>query len=102
VFDAEGQLVTGSYTDYQLPRAADVPPVFTFESRPQPTSNNPLGAKGCGEAGCAGSLPAVMNAVVDALSCYGVRHIDMPATPQAVWRVIQQAEHNKAAESDAS
>ena len=67
LFDEEGQLMTGSYMDYQLPRAADAPPIFTFESRPQPTPTNPLGAKGCGEAGCAGSLPSVMNAVVDAL-----------------------------------
>jgi carbon-monoxide dehydrogenase large subunit len=56
-----------------------------------PAKTNPLGAKGCGEAGCAGSLPAVMNAVVDALSEYGIRHIDMPATPHRVWQAIQQA-----------
>ncbi|WGF88582.1 xanthine dehydrogenase family protein molybdopterin-binding subunit [Marinivivus vitaminiproducens] len=88
VYDADGQLTTGSYMDYQLPRADDLPAVFTFESRPQPTATNPLGAKGCGEAGCAGSLPAVMNAVVDALSDLGVRHIDMPATPRAIWETI--------------
>jgi carbon-monoxide dehydrogenase large subunit len=91
VYDDAGQLVTGSFVDYQLPRAADVPPVFTFESRPRPTANNPLGAKGCGEAGCAGSLPAVMNAVVDALSGHGIRHVDMPATPLAIWTLLQQA-----------
>lgn len=88
VYDPEGQLTTGSFVDYQMPRAADAPPVFTFESRPQPTATNPLGAKGCGEAGCAGSLPAVMNALVDALSGLGIRHIDMPATPLAVWQAI--------------
>jgi len=88
VYDGEGQLTTGSFVDYQMPRAADAPPVFTFESRPQPTATNPLGAKGCGEAGCAGSLPAVMNAVVDALSGLGIRHIDMPATPLAIWQRI--------------
>ncbi|WP_026871185.1 xanthine dehydrogenase family protein molybdopterin-binding subunit [Inquilinus limosus] len=88
VYDAEGQLTTGSFVDYQMPRAADAPPVFTFESRPQPAATNPLGAKGCGEAGCAGSLPAVMNAVVDALSGLGIRHIDMPATPLAIWQQI--------------
>ncbi len=98
LFDEEGQLITGSYVDYQLPRAEDAPPVFTFESRPQPTPSNPLGAKGCGEAGCAGSLPSVMNAVVDALSDYGVRHVDMPATPQAVWKIIGQAGRQEAAE----
>lgn len=88
VYDLEGQLTTGSFVDYQMPRAADAPPIFTFESRPQPTATNPLGAKGCGEAGCAGSLPAVMNALVDALSGLGIRHIDMPATPLAVWQAI--------------
>jgi carbon-monoxide dehydrogenase large subunit len=88
VYDPEGQLTTGSFIDYQMPRAADAPPVFTFESRPQPTATNPLGAKGCGEAGCAGSLPAVMNALVDALSGLGIRHVDMPATPLAVWELI--------------
>jgi carbon-monoxide dehydrogenase large subunit len=98
VFDDDGQLVTGSYTDYQLPRAADAPPVFAFESRPQPTPGNPLGAKGCGEAGCAGALPSVMNALADALAPLGVRHIDMPATPQAVWQAIRQAERKEAAE----
>ena len=61
------------------------------ESRPVPARTNPLGVKGCGEAGCAGSLPAVMNAVVDALSPYGIRHIDMPATPEKVWRAIAGA-----------
>ncbi|MCP8938007.1 xanthine dehydrogenase family protein molybdopterin-binding subunit [Alsobacter sp. SYSU M60028] len=98
LFDEDGQLVTGSYMDYRLPRAADAPPVFTFESRPRPTPHNPLGAKGCGEAGCAGSLPSVMNAVVDALSGYGVRHVDMPATPLAVWTLIQEASRKEAAE----
>ena len=76
--------------DYALPRAADVP-VFGFESHPVPATTNPLGAKGCGEAGCAGALPAVMNAVVDALSEFGIRHIDMPATPECVWRAIAEA-----------
>ncbi|HEY5797711.1 MAG TPA: xanthine dehydrogenase family protein molybdopterin-binding subunit [Bosea sp. (in: a-proteobacteria)] len=88
VYDDSGQLLTGSYMDYALPRAADVP-FFSFESQGVPTLNNRVGAKGCGEAGCAGSLPSVMNAVVDALAPHGVRHIDMPATPQAVWRVIR-------------
>jgi carbon-monoxide dehydrogenase large subunit len=58
---------------------------------PAPATTNPLGIKGCGEAGCAGGLPAVMNAVVDALSEYGITHIDMPATPEKVWAAIQQA-----------
>jgi aerobic carbon-monoxide dehydrogenase large subunit len=87
VFDSEGQLVTGSYMDYAMPRA-DNAPMFEFGSHPVPATTNPLGVKGCGEAGCAGALPAVMNAVVDALKPYGVRHMDMPATPELVWRAI--------------
>jgi carbon-monoxide dehydrogenase large subunit len=90
VFDEEGQLLTGSFTDYALPRASDAV-MFQIDSHPVPAKTNPLGAKGCGEAGCAGSLPAVMNAVVDALSEYGIRHINMPATPQRIWQAIQQA-----------
>jgi aerobic carbon-monoxide dehydrogenase large subunit len=90
VYDADGQLLTGSYMDYALPRAPDVPN-FTFVSHPVPAKTNLLGAKGCGEAGCAGSLPAVMNAVVDALSAYGLRHIDMPATPHRIWQAIEAA-----------
>jgi carbon-monoxide dehydrogenase large subunit len=90
VYDENGQLVSGSFTDYALPRADDVCG-FATESRPVPARTNPLGAKGCGEAGCAGSLPAVMNAVVDALSGFGIRHIDMPATPEKVWRAINAA-----------
>ncbi|WP_291297384.1 xanthine dehydrogenase family protein molybdopterin-binding subunit [Elioraea sp.] len=90
VYDENGQLISGSFTDYALPRADDVCG-FATESRPVPARTNPLGAKGCGEAGCAGSLPAVMNAVVDALSGFGIRHIDMPATPERVWRAINVA-----------
>jgi carbon-monoxide dehydrogenase large subunit len=86
-YSEEGQLLSGSYQDYCLPRAGDLPS-FGFESHPSPCKTNPVGAKGCGEAGCAGSLPAVMNAVVDALSDYGITHIDMPATPERVWRAI--------------
>ncbi len=86
----DGQLVTGSFMDYQLPRAADAPP-FRYDSHPVPAPTNPLGAKGCGEAGCAGSLPSVMNALADALREIGVPHIDMPATPQRVWQAIEAA-----------
>ena len=92
VYDDEGQLVAGSFMDYAMPRADNAPPVFTFESRPVPTKNNPLGAKGCGEAGCAGSLPSVMNAIADALSGFGVTHVDMPATPLKIWQIIQDAQ----------
>ena len=90
VYDDDGQLLTGSYMDYALPRA-DVAPPFRFVSHPVPAKSNVLGVKGCGEAGCAGSLPSVMNALIDALSPYGIRHIDMPATPERVWQVIQAA-----------
>ena len=90
VYDEDGQMLTGSFMDYALPRASDLP-VLGFESHPVPARTNPLGVKGCGEAGCAGSLPAVMNAVVDALSEFGITHIDMPATPHRVWQAIQAA-----------
>ncbi|TCH97069.1 xanthine dehydrogenase family protein molybdopterin-binding subunit [Roseococcus sp. SYP-B2431] len=86
-FSEDGQLLSGSFQDYGLPRAEDVPS-FGFASHPVPCKTNPLGAKGCGEAGCAGSLPAVMNAIVDALRPMGVTHMDMPATPEKIWRAI--------------
>src|SRR5205823_2516020 len=79
VYDDDGQLLTGSYMDYAMPRAEDAP-LFVHASHPVPAKTNPLGAKGCGEAGCAGALPSVMNALVDALGEFGIRHIDMPAT----------------------
>jgi carbon-monoxide dehydrogenase large subunit len=87
-FDAGGQLVTGSFMDYAMPRAADIPDV-EVESNPVPTKTNPLGVKGAGEAGSVGAMPAVANAIVDALSEFGVRHIAMPATPEVVWRAIR-------------
>jgi carbon-monoxide dehydrogenase large subunit len=90
-FDPDsGQLVTGSFMDYAMPRATDLSGV-AMKSNPVPTKTNPLGVKGCGEAGCVGAMPAVANAVVDALSVLGVRHIDLPATPERVWRAIAQA-----------
>src|SRR3954447_15928512 len=89
-YDAEGQLLTGSYMDYAMPRAGDMPEIG-FESHPVPAKNNPLGVKGCGEAGCAGALTSVMNAIVDALSDLGVANIEMPATPERVWKTIQEA-----------
>lgn len=87
-YDDNGQPVTGSFMDYALPRAGDIPPM-TLGDHPAPATSNPLGTKGCGEAGCAGSLSTIVNAVVDALSDYGVTHIDMPLTPERVWRAIQ-------------
>ena len=91
VYDPEsGQLLTGSYMDYALPRADDVPS-FKVSTRVTPCTHNPLGAKGCGEAGAIGSPAALMNAVLDALAPLGVKHLDMPASPQRVWHAIQSA-----------
>ena len=90
VYDPQGQPVAGSYMDYALPRAADAPDM-SVQNHSVPCKTNLLGVKGCGEAGCAGALPSVMNAVVDALSEFGVTHIDMPVTPEKVWRVLNGA-----------
>jgi carbon-monoxide dehydrogenase large subunit len=89
-FDAEGQLVSGSFMDYAMPRATDMSNV-DVKSNPVPTKTNPLGVKGAGEAGCVGAMPAVSNAIADALSPFGIRHLEMPATPERVWRAIQES-----------
>ena len=97
VYDEDGQPQTGSYMDYALPRATDMPPMAT-DYHSVPAKTNLLGVKGCGEAGCAGAMPAVMNALVDALRRdYGITHIDMPATPLRIWEAIQTATASKAA-----
>jgi carbon-monoxide dehydrogenase large subunit len=96
VYDDDGQLLTGSFQDYAMPRAHHSPQVG-FISHPVPATTNPLGTKGCGEAGCAGALVCVMNAIVDALSVYGIAHIDMPASPSRVWAAIEAAKKAKAA-----
>jgi aerobic carbon-monoxide dehydrogenase large subunit len=88
--DASGQPITGSFMDYAMPRAEDIP-LMAVGDHPSPTKSNPLGTKGCGEAGCAGSLATIVNAVIDALSEFGVTKIDMPLTPERVWRVIHDA-----------
>jgi len=91
VYDPEsGQLLTGSYMDYAMPRADDLPS-FKVGTRVTPCTHNPLGAKGCGEAGAIGAPAAIMNAVHDALSAVGVTRIDMPASPHRVWQAIQSA-----------
>ena len=88
-YDAEsGQLMTGSFMDYAMPRASDVPPIH-FKTNEFPAPHNPFGLKGCGEAGTVGALGAVTNAVVDALKDYGVTDIEMPAVPEKLWRLIQ-------------
>jgi aerobic carbon-monoxide dehydrogenase large subunit len=84
--------------DYCLPRADDVPPIELTLVEDTPCTTNPMGVKGAGEAGAIGACPAVINAVVDALSPLGIRHIDMPATPQKVWRAIADARRQEAAE----
>ena len=96
VYDEDGQIMTGSYMDYAMPRADDLPWI-AFDSHNVPATTNLLGAKGCGEAGCPGALPAVMNALVDALSEYSIRHIDMPATPEVIWQAIEAAKAKTAA-----
>jgi aerobic carbon-monoxide dehydrogenase large subunit len=90
VYDGTGQLLAGSFMDYAMPRADDVPS-FEVDSYEVPTRVNPLGAKGVGEAGTVGALPALMNAVNDALAPLGVRHLDMPVTAERVWRAIHDA-----------
>ena len=90
VYDHAGQLLSASLNDYCMPRADDLPS-FATGTKETPCPHNPLGVKGCGEAGTIGGAATVMNAVVDALSPLGIAHIDMPATPQNVWRAIQQA-----------
>ncbi len=89
-FDTEGQILTGSFMDYAMPRASDLT-AFHVESNPVPTKANPLGVKGAGEAGCVGAMPAVANALVDALSVLGIKHVAMPATPEVLWRAIHEA-----------
>jgi carbon-monoxide dehydrogenase large subunit len=87
-FDSSGQLVTASFMDYAMPHAHSLSDI-EVESNPVPTKTNPLGTKGAGEAGNVGALPAVANAVVDALKEFGVKHIEMPATAERVWRAMQ-------------
>jgi carbon-monoxide dehydrogenase large subunit len=88
--ERSGQLLTGSFMDYGLPHADEVCS-FEMEENPVPTKTNPLGVKGAGEAGNVGALAAIMNAVIDALAPLGIAHIDMPATPERVWRAIRAA-----------
>ncbi len=88
IYDDQGQLINGSYMDYTMPRADDVPMIRT-DNTVTPCPHNPLGVKGAGEAGAIGSTPAVVNAVIDALKGYGVRDIQMPLTPERVWQAMQ-------------
>jgi carbon-monoxide dehydrogenase large subunit len=98
VYDrASGQLLTGSYTDYAMPRADDLPS-FALSTNVTLCTHNPLGVKGCGEAGAIGAPAAITNSLIDALKHLGVRHLDMPATPERLWRTIQQHRTPLAAE----
>ena len=97
VFDPDsGQLLTGSLTDYCLPRADDLPAI-EFAYNVVPCRTNPLGVKGAGEAGAIGAPPALVNAVVDALAELGIEHLDMPLTPERLWHAIHAAEQRVAA-----
>jgi carbon-monoxide dehydrogenase large subunit len=89
VYDDQGQLVTGTLMDYAVPKAAMIP-WFELERTETPSPVNPLGIKGVGEAGTIGATPAIVGAIVDALAPFGVRHLDMPILPEAVWRIIQK------------
>jgi carbon-monoxide dehydrogenase large subunit len=88
VYDEDGQLLTGSFLDYALPRATDFPR-FELHATVTPTPVNPFGAKGVGEAGTLGATPCIVNAAVDALSGFGVTHVDMMLRPEKLWRIIQ-------------
>jgi len=89
VYDENGQLLTGEFMDYAMPRAKDIPD-YLMDSTVTPSPSNPMGIKGVGEAGTIGATPAIANAVIDALSPLGVRHLDLPLTPEKVWRAIHQ------------
>jgi aerobic carbon-monoxide dehydrogenase large subunit len=88
IYDEAGQLLTGEFMDYPIPRAPDIP-AYVMGSTVTPSPNNPLGIKGVGEAGTIGATPAIANAVMDALFPLGVRHLDLPLTPEKVWRAIE-------------
>ena len=90
LYDNDGQLLTASFMDYAMPRADDFC-YFKVKANSVPTQTNPLGVKGAGEAGTVGAMPAVMNAIMNALSPLGIENLDMPATPQRVWEAIRNA-----------
>ena len=96
-YDDDGQVVSGSFMDYCMPRADDLPRM-TVSTHSTPSVHTPMGVKGCGEVGTIGSPAAVTNAVVDALSHYGVSHIDMPTMPNRIWSLIRNSARPQAAE----
>jgi carbon-monoxide dehydrogenase large subunit len=89
--DDNGQLKTGTLTDYLVPSAAEVPSPFIVDKTITPSPTNDLGVKGVGEAGTIAASAAVINAIVDALSPFGIKHVDMPATPDKLWRMMKEA-----------
>ena len=91
VYSDDGQLLTGSFMDYGLPRADNIPLDLTYETIEVPCTMNPMGVKGCGEAGCIAAPPAIVNATIDALKDRGINHIDMPITPLKVWNALQNS-----------
>ena len=97
IYDKSGQRLSGSMMDYTMPRADNLPN-FNVSTENTMCTHNPLGSKGCGEVGAIGSPPAIINAVVDALKDYGVRHLDMPATGPKLWSIIQAGQTKMAAE----
>jgi carbon-monoxide dehydrogenase large subunit len=95
VYDRDGgQLLSGSFMDYAMPRATDMPDIAAAANEVL-TGSNPLGVKGAGEAGTVGALPAIMNAIADALAPLGIDHLDMPATPERVWQAVRAAEQRR-------
>jgi carbon-monoxide dehydrogenase large subunit len=94
VYDDTGQLITGSFMDYGIPRADMMPPAVLFETLNTPSPTNPLGVKGCGEAGTIGAMPSVINAIIDALDG---QQVEMPATPEKLWRLAQAMKPARAA-----
>jgi carbon-monoxide dehydrogenase large subunit len=94
VYDENGQLLTGEFMDYALARAKDIPD-YVMDSTVTPSPSNPMGIKGCGEAGTIGATPAIANAVLDALSPLGIRHLDLPLTPEKIWRAIHNSKPSK-------
>ena len=90
VYDENGQLITGEFMDYAMPRAKDIPD-YIMDSTVTPSPSNPMGIKGVGEAGTIGAAPAIANAIMDALSPLGIRHLDLPLRPERIWNAIQQA-----------
>jgi carbon-monoxide dehydrogenase large subunit len=91
-YDDDGQLLTGTFMEYAIPRADDMPIDLVLDRTVTPSPLNPLGAKGIGEGGACMAPPAIVSAVVDALSSFGIRHADMPLTAEKIWRVLRQGQ----------